>query len=299
MKKIIFTSALLINSWAFAQKAEMTFSSAIEVSPRASIRLYDIAEIKNANDNLLSEIKNIEITQDSKSNIYLNKSELIKKLKGLEAQFILPSEIKILKSKSAVSRLEIERKLKNHLSVTCAQCEYSIQINSVPQSINSDWDMNTYIDLSKTIINIPVTDRGQAEVKGYFSVEIKKYAYVPVLNQNVKAGDLIQQEMLSLEKRLLLSNQDTLQNKALVAGLQATRPLLAGQTLTFRDLKKELVLKKGQMVKAIFGQEGLEISITAQAEENGSVGDVIKVKNLDSQKMFAAKIVDRGLVKIE
>ena len=58
-------------------------------------------------------------------------------------------------------------------------------------------------------------------------------------------------------------------------------------------------MKKGQIVKAIFGKGQFDISISAIVEEAGSVGDVIKVKNMDSLKMFAATIVDRGLVKIE
>ena len=65
------------------------------------------------------------------------------------------------------------------------------------------------------------------------------------------------------------------------------------------DLKKETVLKKGQMVKAIAGHAFFEVSISALAEEPGSIGDVIKLKNMDSLKMFSATIVDRGLVKIE
>ncbi len=99
--------------------------------------------------------------------------------------------------------------------------------------------------------------------------------------------------------RLLQSYQDAITDVRSVVGMQAARYLTAGQMLASRDLKREQILRKGQMVKAIFGADALEISISAQAEEGGAVGDVIKVKNLDSQKMFAAKIIDRGIVKIE
>ena len=53
------------------------------------------------------------------------------------------------------------------------------------------------------------------------------------------------------------------------------------------------------MVTAIVGNNSFEVVISAEAQEAGSVGDVVKVKNLDSQKVFAGKIVDRGVVRIE
>jgi len=96
-----------------------------------------------------------------------------------------------------------------------------------------------------------------------------------------------------------MNYQDIVMDKKSILGMQASRFINAGQIIYYRDLKREQVLRKGQMVKALFGQNNFELSISAQAEEGGAVGDVIKVKNLDSQKMFAAKIVDRGLVKIE
>jgi flagella basal body P-ring formation protein FlgA len=81
--------------------------------------------------------------------------------------------------------------------------------------------------------------------------------------------------------------------------MQATRFLNAGQVVQFNDVKKEQLVKKGQMVKAIFGTSTFEVAISAEVQEAGSAGDVVKVKNLDSQKVFAAKIIDRGVVRIE
>ena len=187
----------------------------------------------------------------------------------------------------------------NHLLAKCGTCEYRIQINSVPQNLLTDWELDMNVDFNKSTVMIPVFSASSSDKKGWVVVDLKKYANVPVLNRALKIGDVITEDAVITEMRLIQSYQDAITDVKSVIGMQAARFLTAGQMLASRDLKREQILRKGQMVKAIFGVDTLEISISAQAEEAGAVGDVIKVKNIDSQKMFAAKIIDRGLVRIE
>lgn len=296
MKKYIITLILFLSHNAFA-KGEITLSSAIEVSPRQTITAYDIIESRNLDEDTLNELKNIELASAGTKTI--SKIEIIKKFQGLDLNFRLPTEVKILRSKSNVSRLEVERKIRNHLLSKCSVCDYRITINSVPQGLSTDWEMDMNVDLNKSTIMIPVYSLASPDQKGWVVAEVKKYAVVPVLNRSLKISEVITDSMLSEEKRLILGHQDVLMDKKSIVGLQAIRFLNLGQTLSAKDLKREQILKKGQMVKAIFGANALEISITAQAEESGAIGDVIKIKNIDSQKMFAAQIVDRGVVRIE
>lgn len=296
MKKFVLISLLFLSQIAFA-KSEITLSSAIEVSPREVITAYDIVEGRNLSEANLSDLKEIELGNAQTKTI--TKLEIIKKFRGLESNFRLPPEVKILRSKSNVSRLEIERKIMNHLLAKCGTCEYRILINSVPQNLLTDWELDMNVDFNKSTVMIPVYSASTPDKKGWVVVELKKYAKVPVLNRSLKIGDVLTEDVVTTEMRLIQSYQDAMMDMKSVVGMQAARFLTVGQMLTSRDLKREQILRKGQMVKAIFGADALEISISAQAEEGGAVGDVIKVKNLDSQKMFAAKIIDRGVVKIE
>lgn len=296
MRKSVLLSLLFVSQIAFA-KSEITLSSAIEVSPREVITAYDIVEGRNLSEATLTDLKDIELGNAQTKTI--SKLEIIKKFRGLDSNFRLPAEVKILRSKSNVSRLEIERKIMNHLLAKCGTCEYRIQINSVPQNLLTDWELDMNVDFNKSTVMIPVFSASSSDKKGWVVVDLKKYANVPVLNRALKIGDVITEDAVITEMRLMQSYQDAITDVKSVIGMQAARFLTAGQMLASRDLKREQILRKGQMVKAIFGVDALEISISAQAEEAGAVGDVIKVKNIDSQKMFAAKIIDRGLVRIE
>jgi len=278
-------------------EVELIIPSAVEVSPRAEISMYDIVEAKNINDKIISDLKEIIIKENKSNTLY--KSELAKMLRTVKARFVLPTELKIIRSRSSISRMEVERKIKNKIYSLCSNCDAQVQVSSVPNNMESDWTLDLNIDLSKSTVMVPVFATKNTNMKGWIVAEIKKYQNLPVLNKAVKIGDILTEDMLSLEKRQILNSHNIMQTIESISGMQATRFLNVGQVVQFTDVKKEQILKKGQMVSAMVGGIDFEVAISAEVQESGAVGDMVKIKNLDSQKIFSAKIVNRGIVRIE
>lgn len=297
MMKLVFLALILSVKCFAAGEVELVIPSTVEVSPRSQINVYDIVEAKNMTDEVMSTLQDIVIPEHKLKSV--TKGELARMLYTVKARFVLPNDLKILKSTGAVSRMEVERKIKNKINADCGACEVQVLISNVPQNIESDWAMDLNIDLSKKNVMIPVYSTRNTNSKGWIVAEIKRYKSVPVLNQSVKVGDVLTEEMLTVEKREMMDVRNTYQAMSSLVGMQAVRFLNAGQVVQFSDVKKEQLVKKGQMVKAIVGNNAFEVAITAEVQEGGAVGDVVKVKNLDSQKVFAAKIIERGVVRIE
>ena len=206
---IKFLILILFPIFSFAGlEPELTFSSATEVSPRSEITVYDIVEAKNMNESIVGELKAIKIADDK--SLRIEKTELAKNLRHVHAKFILPSEIKIMRSKNEVSRMEVERKIKNHLQMNCFDCELNIQISSVPSHLASDWIMDLNVDLSKSNVMIPIFSNSQPEKKGWVVAQIKRYQNIPVLNRSVKMGDVITSDLITYEKRLIQNLRETI-----------------------------------------------------------------------------------------
>ena len=303
MKNYSLVIALVLFSNLFSTECialgevELVFSSAVEVSPRPEVSIYDIVEAKNLDDDMANELKKIVI-KDSSLNV-LSKTELAKILRTIKARFVLPNDMKIIRSQSVISRMEVERKIKNKIYSNCSDCEVQVQISSVHNTMANDWTLDLNIDLTKSTLMVPIFSVKNSENRGWIVAEIKKYQNVPVLNKSVKIGEILTEDMLTLEKREVSNRRDTVLKIESVVGMQVTRFLNAGQIIQYTDLKKEQVLKKGQMVRAMVGGADFEVAISAEVQEAGAIGEIVKVKNLDSQKVFAAKIVDRGIVRIE
>ncbi|MBY0451441.1 MAG: hypothetical protein K2P92_00310, partial [Bdellovibrionaceae bacterium] len=126
---------------------EIVVPSTVEVSPRAEITMYDVVEAKNLNDDTVSELQNIVIGGDKLSS--LSKGELAKFLRHVKARYVLPNELKLIRSRGAVSRMEVERKIKNKIYGECGGCDVQIIVSNVPQNIESDWVLDLNIDMTK------------------------------------------------------------------------------------------------------------------------------------------------------
>lgn len=81
-----------------------------------------------------------------------------------------------------------------------------------------------------------------------------------------------------------------------VTGKTARRRIRADQPLSPALLDGALLVRRGQQVKIVASQDGIQASAVGEALANGKQDEVIRVKNLRSQKIIEAKVMASGEV---
>jgi len=82
-------------------------------------------------------------------------------------------------------------------------------------------------------------------------------------------------------------------------GCRAKHNLIAGRLVSMSRIEKMPVVEKGATV-AIVGRSGrLEIRARGIALQNGNIGQTIKIRNIDSRKIVAARVAGSGTVEID
>lgn len=81
-----------------------------------------------------------------------------------------------------------------------------------------------------------------------------------------------------------------------LVGLAAKRRIRAGQTITPALLEQAMAVRRGEPVKMIANNDGIEASASGEALADGQPGDVIRVRNTRSGKVIDAKVVEAGVV---
>ncbi|MBM3852301.1 MAG: flagellar basal body P-ring formation protein FlgA [Verrucomicrobia bacterium] len=76
------------------------------------------------------------------------------------------------------------------------------------------------------------------------------------------------------------------------------RSVQAGRMLTWRDITRRPLVKKGHIVEVSAAEGLLLVTLKALALENGAQGDTVTVRNPESQKTFAAIVVDENRVQV-
>ena len=88
----------------------------------------------------------------------------------------------------------------------------------------------------------------------------------------------------------------TVTSFAAVKDMEARRVLHAGEALRTDDVRRPVVVSKGQTVTMLFHAPGVELTAMGRAMGEGGVGDTITVQNPASFRMIAGVISGPGTV---
>lgn len=310
MNKFLSLALLLFSVQSFA-RPEIAIPASVEVSQRELLRLSDIATVKDGTPELLSFMESVVIREDARELLLSQKlpsSEILTKvreamksqsgLRALNPAYKIPSQVAVAFASTPISREEIQRKVLNHLQVRCNECEYKVSIQSTPAPAQKQWDLDFTQLTGKGGFLLPLRDGDQRQLK-WISGTIRVSQLTPVASRLILQGERVQQEDVRMVMTDVTFAKDNALRLADIQGQLAARSLPVGTAIWSTDLKREPAAKKGQIVKALLGDEGFEISVNMQAEDNGFVGDLIKVKNLDNQKVLSGVVIEKGVVKLQ
>ncbi len=77
-----------------------------------------------------------------------------------------------------------------------------------------------------------------------------------------------------------------------------TRALTASRLLSWRDIGRRPLVRKGEMVEVAATEGTLLITLKGLAMENGAQGDTVTVRNLDSKRDIHARVVAENRVQV-
>jgi len=83
-----------------------------------------------------------------------------------------------------------------------------------------------------------------------------------------------------------------------VTGRITDRTLLPGRTIIVDFLRDPYAIKRGASVKIIYSEGGLTISATGTPMEDGGVGQVVRVRNVESGITVSGTVMADGSIKV-
>jgi len=144
------------------------------------------------------------------------------------------------------------------------------------------------------------------DVDGRFQKTIRATVRVAALAPVVVAarpiGRLkpISNEDLKMEKMNLAElPTGTMTDADDIIGKRARRNIDAGDILRPDLIEMPPLVKRGDMVVIVAESEGIKVTATGEVKSDGLRGEQVKVVNLDSNKRFSARVVDKKTVMVD
>jgi flagella basal body P-ring formation protein FlgA len=122
-------------------------------------------------------------------------------------------------------------------------------------------------------------------------------ARFPVAAQVIYPGDRITDAMLK-DSPDPPEGDDVLSARGQIVGKVARRTLLPGRPIPAIAVEEPRAVSMGALVKLVYQNEGLSIVTNAQALQNGHIGEVVQVRNMESGIIVSGAIQADGSVLV-
>ncbi|WP_419909651.1 flagellar basal body P-ring formation chaperone FlgA [Hoeflea sp.] len=83
-----------------------------------------------------------------------------------------------------------------------------------------------------------------------------------------------------------------------VEGMVARKTLLPGRVVPVSSVRQPFAVERGSMVTMVFSQNGLTITAPGSPMKNGSVGDFIRVRNVNTGVMVSGTVMADGTIRV-
>lgn len=139
---------------------------------------------------------------------------------------------------------------------------------------------------------------GQSVGEWNLAVRAQLLADAWVVRQPLARHEPLATEQLDLRRVDLLRERDTIPVDTDLAAFAVGRPLPTGTVLSWRDVARRPLVRRGETIEVAALSGGLAVTLKAVAMQNGTLGEAIVVRNPASRRDFTAIVVGEQRAEI-
>ena len=215
------------------------------------------------------------------------------------AQFIKIDDLRANVKTFATSHFE------NVFKKQAKRGDVDVEISSLDQRLRLkscnkplDFVVNSPSQLS-TNATVKTSCKGSNRWTIYVPIRVNVYDNVVVAARDLSRGEVIQDEDLALQRvNINQFGGGYLASKKQVTGMEVKRTIRAGESLKLTYLQPTDVISRGDAVLLESRNTSVMISVSGTALDHGHIGEQIRVRNNQSEKIVDAMVTGPGKVSV-
>lgn len=217
---------------------------------------------------------------------------------------IIPNKVTVENRGFILNEDAVKEELLEKWKTACVECELSIKrlgLPMLPKELeNKAWaiEADSQVPKGHFTVKLFVKRDNGSEALYWINGKVEVRKLVPVLTRSLLSGQRLANEDFRWEWRDITMAQDGFPNENSIVGQKLRLSTQAGQILYFQNLAREKAIHRGEVVRAIVGEGTWQVSLEAVTESDGYIGDMINLKNRQSNKLLSGEVIGRGEVKI-
>ncbi len=171
-----------------------------------------------------------------------------------------------------------------------------------PARLASVWTINVLefplVPVSSMLLRCRVLADAVPVADVVIALRASLWSEVWVARQPLSIGISFDRALLEVRRVDLLREHDVLPATAGDRSYMVARAVPAGHLLTWRDILRRPLVRKGELVDVVALDGMLLVTLKALAMENGGRGETVTLRNPESRKNFSAVVVDENRVQV-
>jgi flagellar basal body P-ring formation protein FlgA len=171
-----------------------------------------------------------------------------------------------------------------------------------PARVASHWQVEILefpaVPASSMLLRCRVLADGSAVDQTTFVMRASLWRDAWVTRQPLTPGALFDSAALEARRTDMLREKDVLPAAMGNRSFVFARAVPAGRLLTWRDIARRPLVRKGEVVEVSASEGPLTVTLKGLAMENGAEGDTVVVRNPESRKDFSARVVAENRVQV-
>lgn len=182
-----------------------------------------------------------------------------------------------------------------------ASSEALVRHGALTPEIRSAWPPLGRVQVVIRAVGTDSTEAAEIPVV----LNVRYFQNVVVAKRRINRGAVFSHEDVYLDRQEVRDLSGILTSSESVVGMTAGRDILPLNLIRPGDVKstasiqaRKPVIRRGATVNLIARGSGLAITVLCEAMQDGRPGDVIRVKNLDSQQIRTGKVINANEVEV-
>ena len=174
-----------------------------------------------------------------------------------------------------------------HLLGTLADLHYAVSVRPGQRLLGS------------VPVDITISRDGRAVGRATAVLGVRVFQRMVVTRRRIRRGEIITKDVVRLQRAELTSpGNDVATDLAEALGREARRDIPAFAALSGRMVAAARVVRRGALVRLTARRGRMTITALGFAEQDGAVGQLIRVRNKDSRKTVHGRVVDARTVEV-
>ncbi len=166
---------------------------------------------------------------------------------------------------------------------------------NLPQCLQPPRVTSSTLDVGRTRVSIECENPGWST-----RLTANSYLEIPVLvaTHPMRKGARLSEDDYRLQSVTLRTPSQPFYYQDSINGQQLKRNVKAGDIFTPKLISLSYAVRKGDLVTIFFNSDTFSLTAEGIAEEDGVIGDTIKVRNSQSGKLLISTVIDNRQVEV-